>query len=46
MLVSAAQSGAGLPVIFATPSSYRKYMLELDKVNGGDDEGDDEEDSK
>jgi S1-C subfamily serine protease len=32
VLVSATQSGVGLPVIFATPSSYRKYMLELDKV--------------
>jgi V8-like Glu-specific endopeptidase len=38
VLVSAAQSGAGLPVIFATPSSYRKYMLELDKVSDGSDE--------
>jgi S1-C subfamily serine protease len=32
VLVSAAQSGVGLPVIFATPASYRKYMLELDKA--------------
>lgn len=31
VLVSAMQQG-GLPVIFATPASYRRYMLELDKV--------------
>jgi S1-C subfamily serine protease len=32
VLVSASQASGGLPVIFATPASYRKYMLELDKV--------------
>ena len=36
VLVSATQSGVGLPVIFATPASYRKYMLELDKVGSGE----------
>jgi S1-C subfamily serine protease len=32
VLVSATQASGGLPVIFATPASYRKYMLELDKA--------------
>lgn len=32
VLVSAMQQG-GLPVIFATPASYRRYLLELDKVD-------------
>jgi S1-C subfamily serine protease len=33
VLVSASQAGSGLPVIFATPASYHKYMLELDKAD-------------
>jgi len=33
VLVSAKQDSVGLPVIFATPASYRRYMLELDKAD-------------
>jgi S1-C subfamily serine protease len=33
VLVSAKQDSVGLPVIFATPASYRRYLLELDKAD-------------